>query len=105
MLARIYSPAGTAMQSGKAKTGSEAGLWVLEFEPEVARRVEPLMGYTSSSDMRSQVRMTFPSLEAAIAHCETNGIPYRVFKPKAARRRKIAYSDNFRYDRAVPWTH
>ena len=105
MQARIYSPAANAMQSGNAKTGAMTGQWVLEFEPEAARRVEPLMGYMSSSDMRSQVRMTFSSLEAAIAHCEKNAIPYRVFKPKAARRRKIAYSDNFRHDRAVPWTH
>ena len=44
MSARIYSPAKTAMQSGKAKTG----YWVLEYDPAEKRRIDPLMGYTSS---------------------------------------------------------
>ena len=47
MAARIYSPAKTAMQSGKAKTGH----WMLEFDPAAPRRIDPLMGYTSSTDM------------------------------------------------------
>lgn len=51
MVARIYRPAKTAMQSGKAKTEN----WLLEYEPESARKVEPLMGYTSSGDMKSQI--------------------------------------------------
>jgi ETC complex I subunit conserved region len=59
MSAKIYSPAKTAMQSGKAKTGN----WILEFDPAAARKVEPLMGYTSSSDMLSQVRLKFDTKE------------------------------------------
>jgi hypothetical protein len=70
MVARIYRPARTAMSSGEAKTHD----WVLEFEPERPRTIEPLMGYTSSDDMRSQVRLQFPSKEAAIAYAERNGI-------------------------------
>jgi hypothetical protein len=101
MTARIYSPARTAMQSGQAKTG----YWVLEFEPEKPRKIDPLMGYTTSSDMKSQIRLNFATREEAVAYAEKHGIPYRVQEPKEARRRQISYSDNFRYDRKIPWTH
>ena len=101
MSARIYSPAKTAMQSGTAKTG----YWVLEFEPEQPRKIDPLMGYTSSGDMKSQIRLTFPSLEEAVAYARKNGLAYRVQEPKEARRRQISYAENFRYDRKTPWTH
>ena len=101
MSARIYSPAKTAMQSGKGKTG----LWVLEFDKAAPRRVEPLMGYTSSADTRSQVRLRFESREAAIAYAEKNGIAYRIEEPKVPSRRKVSYSDNFAFGRKTPWTH
>ena len=101
MSARIFSPSRTAMQSGQAKTG----YWVLEFEPEAPLKIEPLMGYTSSSDMKRQVRLSFETLEAATAYAEKNGIAFRVDKPKEAKRRQISYAENFRYDRKVPWTH
>jgi len=101
MSARIFSPAKTAMQSGKAKTGH----WVLEFEPEQPRKIDPLMGYTTSGDMKSQIRLTFNSLDEAVAYAEKNGIGFRVQEPKEARRRQISYAENFRYDRTTPWTH
>ena len=101
MLAKIYSPAKTAMQSGKAKTGR----WILEFEGEAARKIDPLMGYTSSSDMKSQIRLTFSSLEDAKSYAEKNGIPYTVRQPQKAKRRAVAYSDNFAHNRTLPWTH
>ena len=101
MTARIYRPAKTAMSSGRAKTH----LWVLEFEPERAKEIEPLMGYTSSDDMRSQVRLQFESKEQAIEYATRNGIAYQVFEPKERVRPAIAYSDNFRRDRTQPWTH
>jgi len=101
MSARIYRPAKTAMQSGKAKTYD----WVLDFEPETPRAIDPLMGYTSSSDMRQQIRLTFETKEEAVAYAERNGLAYRVVEPNDLKRRRIAYSDNFRYDRRQPWTH
>jgi hypothetical protein len=101
MSARIFSPAKTAMQSGKAKTG----LWVLEFEPEKPRRIDPLMGYTTSADMKSQIRLTFETQEEAVAYAEKQGISYRLDTPQESKRRQISYSDNFRYDRRTPWTH
>jgi hypothetical protein len=101
MSARIYKPARTAMQSGRAKTKD----WVVDFEPEQPRTVEPLMGWTSSGDMRQQVRLTFDSKEEAIAYCERHGIAYQVFEAKPSARRGIAYADNFAYRRRDAWTH
>ena len=101
MVARIYRPAKTAMQSGKGKTEH----WVLEYEPADAKRVEPLMGYTSSSDMLSQVKMRFPTREDAVAFAERNDIEFRVSEPKEPKRRNVSYAQNFAYDRKVPWTH
>ena len=101
MVARIYRPAKTAMQSGKAKTQR----WVLDYEPEVAKSVEPLMGYTSSSDMKQQVRLVFATQEEAVAYAKRLGIAYRVEKARERTVRGSAYADNFKFDRAAPWTH
>ncbi|MBN9670401.1 ETC complex I subunit [Roseibium aggregatum] len=101
MVARIYRPAKTAMQSGKAKTQR----WVLDFEPEVAKAVEPLMGYTSSSDMKQQVRLYFDTQEEAVAYARRHNIPHRVEKPRNRVVRGAAYADNFRFNRVAPWTH
>ena len=99
--ARIFKPAKNAMQSGTARTKR----WVLEFEPETPPEVEPLMGWTSSSDMRQQLRLRFDSKEEAIAYCERHGIPYQVSEPKPPAPRTMAYADNFAYGRRGLWTH
>jgi hypothetical protein len=101
MTARIYKPARTAMQSGTAKTRE----WLLEYEPETARVVEPLMGWTSSTDMKSQIQLRFATREEAIAYCEREGIAYQVFEPKEPARRSMAYADNFAFQRRGLWTH
>ncbi len=101
MTARIYKPARTAMQSGEARTRD----WIVDFEPEAARVVEPLMGWTSSTDMKSQLRLRFPSREEAVAYCERNGIAYQLFEPREPKRRGIAYADNFAWQRRGLWTH
>ena len=101
MRARIYQPSKTAMQSGFANTKS----WALDFEPEAPRRVEPLMGWTSSGDMRQQLRLRFETREEAVAYCERHGIAYQVFQSKPAVRRGISYADNFAFNRRDPWTH
>jgi ETC complex I subunit-like protein len=101
MTARIYKPAKTAMQSGTAKTRE----WMLDFEPEQPREIEPLMGWTSSGDMRQQVRLQFDTVEEATAYCERHGIAYQVSHSKPSARRTISYSDNFAFKRRDPWTH
>ena len=101
MTARIYRPAKSAMQSGTA-TSRE---WQLDYEPEQPRVIEPLMGWTSSGDMKQQVTLRFNSKEEAVAYCEREGIAYQVIEPKESVPRKAAYADNFAYDRKEPWTH
>ena len=101
MTARIYKPAKTAMQSGNAKTKE----WVLDFEPEQPREIEPLMGWTSSRDMKGQIRLTFDTKEEAIAYAERNGLPYSLMEPKPRRAVRKSYADNFRFGRREPWTH
>ncbi|MEZ5892200.1 MAG: ETC complex I subunit [Parvularculaceae bacterium] len=102
MFARIYKPAKTAMQSGKAKTSH----WVLEFEAETARRIDPLMGWTSADETApGQVRIKFDSEAEAIAYAEKHGLPFRVDEPHQARPQPKAYSDNFAFRRRKPWTH
>jgi ETC complex I subunit-like protein len=101
MLARIYKPAKSAMQSGTARTKE----WVLDYEPEEPRVVEPLMGWTSSGDMKQQLRLFFDTREEAIAYCERHGIPYQVFEVKPATRRGLSYADNFAFNRRGAWTH
>ncbi len=101
MTARIFKPAKNAMQSGTAKTHE----WQLDYEPETPRIIEPLMGWTSSSDMKQQLTLRFETREDAIAYCERKGIPYRVIEPQQMARRVAAYADNFAFRRGEPWTH
>ena len=101
MLARIYKPAKTAMQSGKARTKE----WVIDYEPEAPQQIEPLMGWTASGDMRQQVHLHFDTAEEAIAYCERYGIPYQLSKPKPSARRIVSYADNFSFRRRDPWSH
>jgi hypothetical protein len=101
MSARIYCPAKTATQSGFAKSR----YWVLEFEPESPRQIDPLMGWTSSSDMRAQVRLRFATKEEAIAYAEKNAIAYRLEDTKPWTRKTVSYSDNFKPSRSEQWTH
>ncbi len=102
MFARIYVPARNATQQGRAGTQT----WLLEYEPEQASEVEPLMGWTSSADMRSQIKMKFASREEAENYAKRNGIPYRVSgEPKKRRIIRKSYADNFRYGRKHAWTH
>ncbi len=101
MIARIFKPAKNAMQSGKAQTRE----WRLEYEPEQARAVEPLMGWTSSTDMNQQLSLHFDTKEEAVAYCERKGIPYQVIEAKEPIRRPVAYADNFAFRRGEPWTH
>ena len=103
MLARIYKPARTAMSSGVAKTHD----WVLEFAPASAREIDPLMGWTSSSDTQAQVRMRFATKQAAVDYAKENGIDAQVFEPKKRKPniRPGGYGENFATGRRGAWTH
>jgi hypothetical protein len=101
MSARIYRPAKTAMQSGRGKSKR----WCLEFDAESPRAIEPLMGWTSSSDMKSQLKLWFDTAEAAVEYATRNGIAYRVEDPQERKPKTMAYADNFKFNRQGAWTH
>jgi hypothetical protein len=101
MRARIYRPSKSAMQSGKARTKN----WVLEYEPQRPRSLDPLMGWTSSTDMLQQVTLEFDTADEAKAYAEAHAIPYQVFEPHMPKPRAKSYAENFRFDRKVPWSH
>lgn len=89
------------MQSGNAA----AEKWRLEYEPEKRPTADPLMGYTSTSDLRRQINLEFDTREEAVAYAERNAIPYRVADAHERAPKKISYADNFRFGRPQPWTH
>ena len=90
--ARIFQRPKNAMQSGKARTDR----WVLEFDPAEAKRPDPLTGWAGSGDVRDQLRLGFPTQEAAVAYAEREGIAYNVVTTPAKNLKLQAYADNFR---------
>lgn len=101
-LARIHCPPRSAMQSGRANTQE----WLLEYAPSERQRLDPLTGWTGSGDTRNQVRLRFPTREAAIAYAATRGISYELAEPPRSKPIKPkVYADNFRIGRVDNWTH
>ena len=92
---RIFRPARTAMQSGIANTRK----WVLEYEPEGAKRIDPLMGWSGSADTRQQIRLRFESKDDAVAYAKRNGMDYTVDEPHPRRVVHKNYADKFAWDR------
>ncbi|WBU57664.1 ETC complex I subunit [Paracoccus sediminicola] len=103
MRVRIYQPARNAMQSGMARTRD----WVLDFPQADKRDIDPLMGWTSSDDTQSQVRLRFPTREEAEAYARERGLDYVVAEPhkRGQNIRPRGYGENFATDRRAPWTH
>ncbi|KIN63332.1 putative ETC complex I subunit [Sulfitobacter noctilucicola] len=103
MRARIFQPARTAMSSGTAKTHH----WFLEFVPTQAREVDPLMGWTSSSDTQAQVRLQFETKEMAVEYARENGIDAVIQQPQKRKPniRAGGYGENFATGRRGAWTH
>jgi len=103
MNARIYRPARNAMQSGTARTRH----WVLEFAADSAREVDPLMGWTSSSDTQAQVRLRFDTKEEALDYARDHGIDAVVTEPHTRKPniRPGGYGENFATNRRTVWTH
>jgi len=101
MTAKIFRPARNVMQSGLGKAKD----WVLEFDSETPRRIDPLMGWISNADTHPQVRLTFDSREEAIAFATREGIAFTVSEPREPKRVIKSYADNFSANRRRPWTH
>lgn len=92
MTARIYQNQKNALQSGKALTHK----WVLEHAPAEAKQADPLTGWAGSGDTRQQVKLTFPSQDAAIAYADKQGIAYTIITTPPKTLKLQAYADNFR---------
>jgi hypothetical protein len=90
--ARIYQRIKNSMQSGRAGTGQ----WVLEFEPAEAKKPDPLTGWAGSGDTRGQVFLSFPTVDAAKAYAEREGLTAHVVPPPARTLKLQAYADNFK---------
>ena len=101
MVARIYQPAKTAMQQGRAGTRE----WVLDYEPASPRQIEPLMGWTSSTETRRQVRLSFATRDEAVAFAVRHGIAFRLEEPQKTELRPKSYAENFKFGRPDRWTH
>ena len=88
--ARIYLPTKSAMQSGKGKTEK----WVLEFVSQKSK-YNPLMGWESSKDTNSQIKLNFSSKEQAIEYANKNNIKYKLIEPNKRKFVIKSYADNF----------
>jgi len=88
--AKIYKPARTAMQSGKRNTKN----WLLEFDT-LNTGINPLMGWETSKDTMSEVKLQFSTKEQAINYAKKNNIIYYIVEPKEHKIIKKSYSDNF----------
>ena len=88
--AKIFSPNKSAMQSGLNKTGK----WILEFETKNPTK-NPLMGWESSSDTLSEVKLEFSSLELATNYAKKKKIIFEVIELKKRKTIKKSYADNF----------
>ena len=91
-IARISELERKTTQSGKANSGR----WILEFERQQPLRADPLTGWNGSGDTRPQVRMAFPTKEAAIDYCVRHGLKYHLVAAQPVRLKLQAYADNFR---------
>ncbi|MEA3030138.1 MAG: hypothetical protein QOJ53_1072 [Sphingomonadales bacterium] len=92
MAARIYQREKNAMQSGRAR----ADEWLLEFESARAKRPDPLTGWSGGAETQAQVRLSFPTLEAALGYAMREGIDAHVVPAAEAKLKLQAYADNFR---------
>tara|TARA_E500000331_G_scaffold333876_1_gene358485 strand:- start:21 stop:305 length:285 start_codon:yes stop_codon:yes gene_type:complete len=87
---KIYRPSKTAMQSGKKNTKN----WILEFETS-NNSTSPLMGWESSSDTMSEVRLEFETKEKAISFAKKNNFNFYIVEPQNSKIILKSYSDNF----------
>ena len=88
--AKIYKPSKTAMQSGKGNSKN----WLLEFDT-LDTEIDPLMGWESSRDTMSEVKLEFFSKEEAINYVKKNNIEYNIVEPQKSKIIKKSYTDNF----------
>ena len=92
---RIYKPAKTAMQSGRANTKR----WLLEFDPVGRIEVDALMGWAGSYDTNRQLKLWFSSKEDAVVFAERKKLNFYVEEPNHRAIKPRTYADNFAFRR------
>jgi hypothetical protein len=88
--AKIYIPNKNPMQSGQGKTDK----WILEYETKNPTS-NPLMGWESSSDTFTEIRLEFSSKERAVNYAKKKKIDFELIEPKKRKVVKKSYADNF----------
>ena len=101
MTIKIYKPSKTAMQSGIRKTKK----WLAEYISEADIIKDSLMGWNSSLDTQSQIKIFFDTKEQAIEWAKKNNYQFIVEEPKTKKIKPKSYASNFDIDRKEPWTH
>ncbi|MEJ0009537.1 MAG: ETC complex I subunit [Alphaproteobacteria bacterium] len=99
--ARIYRPARSAMQSGRARTRQ----WLLEFERDAPMTPDPLMGWNTMADTLGQIRLAFKTKEEAVAYATAKGLDYELIEPEKAKIPPKAYAENFSFNRRTAFDH
>ena len=88
--AKIYRPSKTAMQSGRRNIKN----WLLEFDT-LDTGINPMMGWETSKDTMSEVKLEFSTKEQAIKYAKNNNVDYYIIEPKKRKIIKKSYTDNF----------
>ena len=101
MTIKIHKPSKTSMQSGRGKTKK----WLAEYISEAEETTDSLMGWNSSLDTKSQIKLFFDTKEQAINWAKKNKYQFYVYEPKKKIIKPKSYSSNFDFDRKEPWTH
>ena len=101
MTIKIYKPSKTAMQSGRGKTKQ----WIAEYITETNNIKDTLMGWNSSLDTKSQIRVFFNTKDQAIKWAKNNNHQFFVEESKERNIKPKSYSSNFDFNRKEPWTH
>tara|TARA_B100002052_G_scaffold35417_1_gene27442 strand:+ start:186 stop:464 length:279 start_codon:yes stop_codon:yes gene_type:complete len=89
--AKIYKPSKTAMQSGRNNSKN----WIIEFNTKKPG-INPLMGWESSTDTLTEVKLEFSTKELAVNYAKNNNIDFELVEPKVRKRVKKSYADNFK---------
>ena len=101
MTIKIYKPAKTSMQSGSKNTKK----WLAEFISDIDTKKDTLMGWNSSLDTQSQIKIFFDTKEQAVNWPIKNKYQYFVEEPKKRKIKIKSYASNFDTNKKEPWTH
>ena len=101
MTIKIYIPAKPSKQSGQGKSKK----WLAEYVSDVEKVKDTLMGWNSSLDTKTQIRLFFDTKDQAIEWAKKNNYQYFIEEPKSKKIKPKNYASNFDINRKEPWTH